>query len=191
MLAAKAIEQSPLFNGQEMSTRAVDMTKQPVLDPIGTSDSRAIQDVWITLYDRAQGPVADETRRRHPRGAGEDEATYEGAVKYRTFDVTRCLLPAGSTTNASLHTTIRHANDHLSFLANHPLEEVRRIGIGWSALAREAYPSSGDFGHEATVSGVGRDGRAEERAAWLRDSGRSAPTSPTRPASRSGRSTRR
>src|ERR1700679_386043 len=34
MLAAKAIEQSPLFNGQEMSTRAVDMTKQPVLDPM-------------------------------------------------------------------------------------------------------------------------------------------------------------
>ena len=32
------------------------------------SDSRAIQDVWIALYDRAQGPVADETRRRHPRG---------------------------------------------------------------------------------------------------------------------------
>jgi thymidylate synthase ThyX len=169
MLAAKAIEQSPLFNGQELSTRAVDMTAQPVLDPEESPETRAIQDAWIEFYARARQPVAAEVRRRHPRQPGEGEKQYEDAVAYRTFDVTRAFLPAGSTTNVSMHTTIRHANDHLAFLMNHPLREVRQVGRGWSELAREAYPSSGSFGEEATVSGVGRDGRAAERAAWTQE----------------------
>src|SRR4051812_34761640 len=36
MLAAKAVQDNPLYNGQEASTRYLDMANQPVLNPLGS-----------------------------------------------------------------------------------------------------------------------------------------------------------
>ena len=168
MLGAKALEDWPLFSGEELSTRAVDMTQQPMIDPLGTPESRAILDRWISFYAEIQAPVAAEVRRRYPRRPQEDEKAYEGAVKYRTFDVTRAFLPAASTTNASLHMNLRQHGDKMPWLLHHPLDEGQDMGLTGQGLLCERYPSSGTFGGGAAVSGVGTDGKEDERLMWNR-----------------------
>ena len=42
MLAAKAIQDWPLYAGQEGSTRYIDMSKQPIYDPVRSKASQAI-----------------------------------------------------------------------------------------------------------------------------------------------------
>ena len=168
MLAAKAIEDSPLYSGQETSTRAVDMTKQSMIDPIGMPESKAILDRWIAFYAQAQEPTAAEVRRRYPRQESEDQKAYDNAVKYRVFDILRAFLPAGSTTNVSLHMNLRQMGDKMPWLLDHPLTEVQDIGKTCQAMLCERYPSSGTFGGGAAVSGVGVDGKEDERTIWNR-----------------------
>jgi thymidylate synthase ThyX len=168
MLAAKAIEDWALYSGEELSTRACDMAKQSMIDPIGTPESKAILDRWIRFYVEAQEPTAAEVRRRYPRKADEDEKTYENAVKYRVFDILRAFLPAASTTNVSLHMNLRQHGDKMPWLLHHPLAEVQDMGVTAQSLLCERYPSSGTFGGGAAVSGVGVDGKEDERLTWNR-----------------------
>jgi hypothetical protein len=168
MLAAKALEDWALYSGEELSTRAVDMERQPMIDPLGTTESRAILDRWIEFYAEAQEPTAAEVRRQYPKRENDDEKAYEGAVKCRVFDILRAFLPAASTTNASLHMNLRQHGDKLPWLLHHPLAESRDMGLTAQALLCERYPSSGTFGGGAAVSGVGTDGKEDERLAWNR-----------------------
>ena len=167
LLAAKAIQDWPLYSGQETSTRYIDMSRQAIVDPVGTSESKAILDRWMRFYTSRQERVADIIRRRYPRRESEKEETYERAVKARTFDVLRGFLPAGITTQLSWHTNLRQAGDHLVGLANHPAGEVRAIAESLRGALAERYPSSGFAGALASVSGIsnkdatGRDARAE------------------------------
>jgi len=168
MLAAKAIQDWPLYSGQETSTRAINMSTQRIYDPYNTTRSSAILDRWMDFYSSSQGEAEKEVRRRYPRQADEDEKAYENAVRYRVFDITRAFLPAGATTNVSWHTNLRQAGDHLMWLLLHPLFEVRSIAQTWQAMLQERYPSSGTFGGGAAVSGVGMDGKEDERFVWNR-----------------------
>ena len=40
MLVAKAIQQWPLYSGQETSSRYIDFSKQAIKDPLGTKESK-------------------------------------------------------------------------------------------------------------------------------------------------------
>lgn len=173
MLAAKAIQDWPLYSGQETSTRYMDMAARPVADPIGTPASRAIADQWMSFYREGMPRAREEVLRRYPRRDGEDGETYERAVSARAFDVMRAFLPAGCTTQLSWHTNLRQAGDHLAWLAAHPLAEVAGLAAAATDLLREAYPSSfSPEGPGAMLSGVGRRGApAEPRERWLRDVG--------------------
>jgi len=140
ILAAKAIQDSPLYRGQEASTRCLDMAARPLVSP--TAAIRERQERWMELYRRATKLLPDSIRAEYPRKDGEDEKTYEKAVKARAFDVARSLLPAGVTTFVSWTTDLRHAADHLSFLAHHPLQEVRDIAYAVRSALAVKYPSS-------------------------------------------------
>ncbi len=146
LLAAKAIQDNPLYNGQETSTRFINMAAQRIVDPVGTLASKAIHDRWMAFYTSAQGPTAAEVQKRYPRQEGEAEAAYVGAVTARVFDILRAFLPAGICTQLSWHTNLRQAGDNLTRLHNHPAAEMRVIGQSLSAMLREQYPSSGSFG---------------------------------------------
>lgn len=166
LLAAKAIQDSPLYKGQETSTRYIDMSRQGMVDPVGTVESKAILDGWMGFYTKHQGAVAAEIRKRYPRQSGEDEKAYEGAVKARTFDVMRAFIPAAAMTQLSLHTDLRQAGDRLTALHVHPAAEVRNVAHNVSGMLSEQYTSSGNFGGEAAVSGIGSAGDGMERLAW-------------------------
>jgi thymidylate synthase ThyX len=142
LLAAKAVQDWPLYCGQETSTRFIDMARQPIIDMINTLDTRTILFEWMRFYAGAQEPTRVEIRRRYPRRPDEDPDVYERAVKARTFDILRGFLPAGITTQLSWHTNLRQAGDHLALLRNHPSPEIASLGEGLLHAMRTQYPSS-------------------------------------------------
>lgn len=148
MLAAKAIQDWPLYSGQETSSRYIDMSKQALVDPIGTKDSRKILEDWVKFYVDKQEAVAAHLRIKYPRGASENPDVYERAIKARVFDSLRGFLPAGITTQLSWHTNLRQASDKLGWLLHHPLAEIRQIAseIKQQLLAKYAH----SFGHIST-----------------------------------------
>ena len=167
LLAAKAVQDWPLYSGQETSTRYIDMSQQPIIDPIGTPASKAILDRWMTFYGENFDRVAGHVAKVHPRREGEDEKRYLGAVGARRFDILRGFLPAGITTQLSWHTNLRQAGDHVAGLVHHPSPEIRALGLELRATLSAAYPDSG-FGQSLpSVSGVAASPDAvAERTAW-------------------------
>ncbi len=146
MLCDKAIQDWPLYAGQEMSTRYIDMSKQPIYDPVRSKTSQAIMKRWMDFYI-SSGPLLEEhLKQKYPRKDSEDEKVYSKAIKARTFDILRSFLPAGMTTQLSWHTNLRQAWDKVSTLRHHPLEEVQEVANTiWKEL-KKRYPNS--FSHK-------------------------------------------
>lgn len=153
MFAAKAIQDWPLYSGQETSTRYIDMSKQRIIDPVGTTSSAEILSKWMDFYRSSQEPVASEVRRRYPQNEGEKDGDYAGAVKARTFDILRGFLPSGICTQLSWHTNLRQAGDHIKGLSYHPAAEIRNIGLALQEMLKEKYPSTATV-NAAAVTGV-------------------------------------
>lgn len=145
MLAAKAIQDSRLYNGQEASTRYMDMSTRPFLNPVGTMGGTELQKHWREIYSLALAALEEGIGLAFPLQEGENERVWKKTVKARAFDIARGLLPAGATTFVSWHTTLSHAHEHLSELDYHPLEEVSSLSTGARAALRTKYPAS--FGH--------------------------------------------
>lgn len=146
MLVAKAVQDWPLYSGQEASTRYLDMAAQEVLNPLGTSDGKTIQDEWMRFYKHALEVLVPTLKVRFPIEAGQKEAIYEKAIKARAFDIARGFLPAGVTTFAAWHTNLRQAYDHVKEMRHHPLPEVHETAEMILAELRKKYPSS--FSHK-------------------------------------------
>jgi thymidylate synthase ThyX len=148
MLVAKAIQDWPLYSGQETSSRYIDMSKQAITDPVGTAESKEILNKWMKFYTESQLEVQNHIRQRYPKKDGEDETVYQKAVNARSFDTLRGFLPAGVTTQFSWHTNLRQAHDKLVYLRRHPLVEVREVAEKILSSLKEKYAQS--FGHQET-----------------------------------------
>lgn len=147
MLAAKAIQDSQLYNGQEASTRYMDFSKNDFLVPIGhgfNSKQKEIQENWREFYTRNSSIVLEYLKQVYPYSnyPDEEESVWEKTLKARTFDIMRGFLPAGAATFLSWWTSISHAGDHLSWLRCHTLKEVRDLAEVTEELLKEVYPSS-------------------------------------------------
>ena len=145
ILAAKAIQDWPLYSGQESSTRYIDYSKQPCIDPLDSYSSRFIQGSWISFYLSSLEPLKKHLKTIYPRKEGEKKGVYNKAIKAHAFDILRGFLPAGMTTQLSWHTNLRQAWDKLSLLHHHPLEEVSSIALKVLSSLRDKYPNS--FSH--------------------------------------------
>ncbi len=155
MLAAKAIQDWPLYSGQESSTRYIDFAKQKFVNDFdfvsGVSKKRKqiaenILEDWRQFYIGAQEELQDDLRQRFPKQKNEKETVYEKAIKARAFDILRSFLPAGATTNLAWHTNLRQAADKLMLLRHHPLKEVREIAKALEKALDRHFPNS--FGQE-------------------------------------------
>lgn len=146
MLCDKAIQDWPLYAGQEVSTRYIDMSKQPIHDPVKSKTSQVIMKRWMDFYI-SSGPVLEKhLQEKYPRKDNEDEKVYGKAIKARTFDILRGFLPAGMTTQLSWHTNLRQAWDKIASLRHHPLEEVRQVSEQMWKTLKSQYPNS--FSHK-------------------------------------------
>jgi thymidylate synthase ThyX len=156
MLCSKAIQQWPLYNGQEASTRYIDMSNQLIINPLAvnplkSSEGKAIQDEWMRIYKKMLEVLPPYLKEKFPMDEGGNPKVYERAINAKAFDIARSLLPAGATTYTGWHTNLRQAVDHLSELRNHPLAEVREMAEEMAGKLHEKYPSSGfDKRYEAT-----------------------------------------
>ncbi len=146
MLAAKAIQDWPLYSGQESSTRYLDFTKQKFIDPVSNKDSKKILESWREFYKSSLPALKEGLKKRYPKLEGEDEKVYEKAISARAFDILRAFLPAGASTNLAWHSNLRQVADKLLYLRHHPLEEVRNIAHAIEKVLKKRYPSS--FSHK-------------------------------------------
>lgn len=142
ILAAKAIQDLRLYNGQEASTRYIDFTQQPFIDPINTPDSKELLEGWRSFYLHGINVLPNHLREKYPRGAEEKESIYEKAIQARAFDIMRSFLPAGASTNVVWHGPLRVFSDRLPILRHHPLKEVRNIANAILSALLEAHPNS-------------------------------------------------
>ncbi len=129
MMVAKAIQDNPLYSGQEASTRYLDFSKQPMIDPYKSPQSAAIQKGWTDIYNRYMPEVKAALSQIYPFDEKQhrSEQSWEKAISARAFDTLRSLLPAGTGTLLSWHTNLRQARDHLRHLKSHPLSEIRAV----------------------------------------------------------------
>ena len=74
ILAAKAIQDWPLYSGQETSTRYIDMSKQSLTDPVNTPESAKILKDWCDFYLKAQEPLAIHLKSKYPKNDNESQS---------------------------------------------------------------------------------------------------------------------
>ena len=166
MLVAKAIQDNPLYNGQEASTRYLDFSKQAVVDPYKTPASAAIQARWMEIYNRTLPLLTEGLKKRYAFDPTQykSEKTWMNALNARAFDIARALLPIGATTLLSWSTSLRAARDNLRRLKYHPLPEVREAAKQMFKGLVEKYPHSFK-GDELDASDSARDAYAAKNAA--------------------------
>jgi len=146
MLAAKAIQDWPLYSGQESSTRYIDYQVQPFSNPLNIKDGENILESYRKFYIEALEPTKSYLKTLFPINEGEKEVIYNKAIAARAFDILRGFLPAGSTTNLAWTTNLRQAADKVMLLRQHPIEEVRNTGEAIESALQMAFPNS--FGHK-------------------------------------------
>lgn len=148
MLCAKAFQDNELYSGQESSTRYIDFSKQPRIDPIGAASGsdqgEKIQQAWIDFYTESQEPLIAHLKERFPKREG--EKGYKRAIKAKAFDILRGFLPAGCTTQLSWHSNLRQFADKIKLLRHHPLVEVSGAAHALLKALRTKYADS--FGHK-------------------------------------------
>jgi len=142
MLAAKAIQDWRLYSGQESSTRYIDFSSQPFIDPLGTDASKRILEAWREFYLKGLEVLQPHLMKRFPIQEGEKSGVYEKAIKVRAFDIMRSFLPAGASTNLAWHSNLRQMADKLLWLRHHPLKEVRSVAEAMEDALLEMFPSS-------------------------------------------------
>lgn len=165
MLAAKALQDWPLYSGQEASTRYMDFSKVLFENPVGTSAGEEIQERWRSFYMKALPIVRTDLLRRYPDD-GDDPKAYDRAINARAFDITRAWLPAGAHTNLSWTTNLRQANDKLGWLVQHPDRAVADLGGQVLAALKERYPHS--FG-DVSLKTAREGGQNEDVERYQRD----------------------
>lgn len=142
LLAAKAIQDSRLYNGQEASTRYIDFTHQPLVDPIGTAESKTVLEAWRAFYLHGLEVLPPYLKQKYPMVEGEKETIYDKAILARAFDIMRSFLPAGATTNLAWSGPVRVIGDRLLILRHHPLKEVQCIARALEEALLKAHPNS-------------------------------------------------
>lgn len=146
ILVAKAIQDWPLYSGQESSTRYIDFQIQPFKNPIETKEGEEILENWRKFYGESMEPIKEHLKKRFIKEESELENIYNKAISARAFDILRGFLPAGVTTNLAWHTNLRQAADKIAILRHSPIQEVKNVTKAIEETLKKAYPNS--FNHE-------------------------------------------
>ena len=111
MITAKAIQDHPLYNGQETSSRYIDFDHTCKYDYMDSTYG-----YWLELYRQAKETLPSLLASRDP-------SLSDPAIKIRSFDIARGLLPAGVPTQLSWHSSLRVIRQHLANLLVHPVHQ--------------------------------------------------------------------
>lgn len=147
MLFAKALEDNPLFNGQETSTRFISFNPANLIKGkwLGNGlPATAIQKTWMSFYTTNLPLIQKKLAERHPKTDHLDltDAQWAGSINARAFDIMRAFLPAGCTTQFSFYGSLRTLREALSSLRFHPLSEVRSGAVNALKILSARYPTT-------------------------------------------------
>jgi thymidylate synthase ThyX len=146
MLVAKAIQDTPLYNGQESSSRYIDWSTAEFHIPIEVATNSLIfENAYKELrefYIYALPLLKEMLKEKYPTRENEQPAQYDRAINARAFDILRGFLPAGAQTQLSWQTNLHHAHERLLMLINHPLSEVCSVAHTILNKLRQLYPHS-------------------------------------------------
>lgn len=171
MLAAKAIQDDLFYNGQETSTRYIPFVDRPIISPMGVDESSEITQLYtdgMALYSEIQDPVFNFVKESHPVPEGVTEKDWDKTLRARTFDITRSLLFAGTTTLVAWHGLIETLCRRVPALMAHPLEEVRQIAEQLMVQLIDKYPSSFQWPSDEVVENRHQDYAYIERLMHLK-----------------------
>lgn len=155
MLASKAFQDDPLYNGQESSTRYLDYSTQSFYLPENIKDRlrlEAFLEELRSFYIAAMPKVIEDLKNKYPIKEDEKPTVYEKAIAARAFDILGGFLPCGATTNISWTGSLRVVERHTYKLMFHPLEEVRKIAFRLYQELLKAYPHS--FRQDVAANGI-------------------------------------
>lgn len=132
ILATKGIEAHCLGNYQETSTRYLNFTEQRWINPVIEAQGRewyilseSILECWISRYKKLLPIVETLLRNQFPKEKDQKESIYLKAIKAKTFDILRSLLPTAMKTNVAMQLNFSSLKDHLFQLSQHPLPELQ------------------------------------------------------------------
>jgi len=135
MLAAKVLQDDPLYNGQECSTRYLDFSTQPFLTATGTDEEHEIVEAYRGHYTYYLPLLKAWARENYLPGdvvsakvAPEKVTeTWEKTCDAIAFDIARSLLPCGASTSLAWKGSLRRLRERCTEMSYHPLEEVREV----------------------------------------------------------------
>lgn len=140
ILAAKMIQNNPLYAGQETSTRYYDFTERPFIDPI---NFHGFHGFIVALYK----DILSLAKEALKETAAED--VKQAAIDARAFDIARAFLTPGFTTKLSWKGSFDNIQEHLTRLLFAPSDEVSKLASVTLAKLHSVYPNA--FEHPEPV----------------------------------------
>ena len=144
LLAAKAIENHPLFNGQESSTRYINYDrKDGFLNPNENNIPGLLCfNRLMQTYRFVVMTLKKELQNQYPKPEGMSDSQYTNAILSSSVDLARGYLPAGTKTQLSWTGHIQAIREHCKELLNHPLDEVKQLALQILTKCNTNYPSA-------------------------------------------------
>jgi len=142
ILAAIAVVDQPVWDGQERSTRYQDFARTGYYIPDAVLTSRecetytAAADALFETYTALSRQLTALLVAHVPRPDAMTEAEHTRILRARAFDVARGLLPLATITSVGQITSARTVERQISELLSSPLAEVRQIGADLRTACR-------------------------------------------------------
>lgn len=141
LLAAKYIQDFPLYNGQETSTRYINFTKQGYVSDSKHPELDDVIPEFLAFIEEVKPKLVDMLKVKHPN-EGENCKEWERAIEARSFDILRGFIPIGCKTQLSVTASLRQLQEHFLELRDSRINEVETIANIALSKLREHYPSS-------------------------------------------------
>ncbi len=167
MIAAKFVEDHPLFNGQESSTRYIPFDtasdEEVLSNPFLADDPRAAMQRDLMAFYREAKLVQHQFIASENGIADLDSEPWpvQRAVRAKSFDILRGFLPAGCRTQLAWVTTFRQAVERIEMMLRHPIAEIREIGGRLRETCLREYPGA--------FYGLEKPGHVESADMWYDD----------------------
>lgn len=149
LLAAKLIQNFPLYNGQESSTRYIDFTKQSWTEDLEKPELSSVIPDWLDfvsyLSPKIEEYFTEINFNNFTPSSKDEEDTLRRAIKAKTFDIVRGFLPCGLHTQLSLKTSLRKAQEHMNCIRHINVDgsnEVKDLAELILNKLRAKFPSS-------------------------------------------------
>ena len=155
MIATKAIQNNPLYNGQENSTRYPDVNKTmeeyfenlTVFDPIESFESQELIKEWLDFYKELFKNIKENLieKYKNKNNITELDKSEIRAIECKVCDITRGYLLTGTNTVCTWYGTLHQIKQHCERLLTHESFEVRNLISTLLVELEQKYPNSFTF----------------------------------------------